>query len=39
MQLLELRDGKVVRHDLFLDSAVMLAQMGVAHPPFTPAAS
>ncbi len=39
MQLLDFRDGKVVRHDLFLDSGVMLAQMGLAPPPFAPAAS
>lgn len=35
MQLLRLRDGKVVRHDLFMDSAVMMAQMGLAQRPFT----
>ena len=39
MQLLEFRDGKVVRHDLFLDSAVMMAQMGLGPPPFAAAAS
>ncbi len=38
MQLLQLRDGKVIRHDLFLDSAVMAAQMGMAQPPFASAA-
>ncbi len=39
MQLLEMHEGKVVRHDLFLDSAVMMAQMGLAQPPFAPASS
>lgn len=39
MQLLQLRDGRVIRHDLFLDSAVMMAQMGLAQPPFASAAS
>lgn len=36
MQLLQMRDGKVVRHDLFLDSAVMRAQMGVEQSAFAP---
>lgn len=39
MQLLQVRDGKIVRHDLFLDTAVMMAQMGLTQPPFAPAAS
>lgn len=38
MQLLKLRDGKVVRHELFLDSWIMLTQMGLA-PPVASAAS
>ncbi len=37
MQLLQLRDGKVVRHDLFLDASVMMAQMGWTQLPFTTA--
>ena len=39
MQLLRLRDGKVVRHDIFLDSGEMAAQMGWQQSPFSSAAS
>lgn len=33
MQLLRFRDGKVVRHDIFMDSADMYAQMGGQQAP------
>lgn len=30
MQLMQMRDGKMVRHDIFLDTSVWLTQMGLA---------
>ena len=32
MQLIETRAGKVVRHDIFLDTGAMVEQMGWSHP-------
>ncbi len=39
MQLMKMRDGKVVRHDIFLDTGDMMVQMGWQQPPFAPTAS